>query len=855
MKGVNFVFNRLLLTAIGSTSIAFIPQAIADCISVPANSFNYTCSGTVASTEVLMGDQSIHVHIDNTYQNNTTDERGLILESITGSTGNLVVIQDENSVISANDIGILAGSSGPGIASVTTSGVISGKNGVGLQLDAVSHATGLQIEQKAGSITGYKNGIYAVNWASGSSSVISAGNITATGEKALAALYVENANSNTTSLSIQQKAGLILANSSSTAIFAYNHGSGSTVVDISGTVQGGVGIYTATSIAGKETMITIYDGGIVSGTSGPAILDDLGNATVTLKGGSQVSGSILLGSGSDTLNIDQGANVSGLTVIDGGSADGTTSTSDTDTDTLNINQSLTGSSSSTGQAGDISIVNWEAINIGTKSNAALSLSGDLTANDVTVDTYGTLNLASGVTDANVNSNVTNRGIIDLSASSAAGSTLTINGDYTGDNGQLILNSVLSDDNSATDKLVINGNASGTTYVSVNNLGGSGAQTVEGIELIDVTGTSSRDAFVQQGRIVAGSYEYYLGQGTASGSDSNSWYLTSKYIDNSQATIRPEAGSYLANLVAANSLFNLRLHDRLGETQYTDLLSGEQKVTSMWLRYQYGNQTFNAGQHQLNNKAHWNIVQLGGDVAQWTTNNRNRLHVGFMWGYGRSSSKSDSQLSGYRSKGTIDGYSAGVYGTWYDNDADKSGLYIDSWLLWKDFDASVNGQELSQESYHINGLTASLESGYHLKLGQTAAYSYWLQPKGQLTWMNVDADEHREANGTHVTSKANNWQSRLGLRATMSSSDMVNQRTHQAGQLFIEANWLYNSRPFAISMDGEQIQQDGARNIGEIKAGLEGNIAKQTNVWFNLAYQYGDQHYRSSALMLGLKYSF
>lgn len=854
MKCVNFVFNRLFLIAVGSTSIAFIPQAVANCVSVPANSFNYVCSGVMSSTEVLMSDQSLNVYIDSSYQNNTIDERGLILETVVGSSGNLTVVQEENSVIHASDIGVMASSSGPGVASVTTAGSISGEKGIGLQVDITGDATGLYIEQKSGSITGYKNGIYAVNWASGKSTMISSGNITATSDGALAALYIENANSNGTDLIVEQKAGIISAGPSSTAVLAYNHGTGSTIVDISGTVIGGVGINTATGIAGKETIITIHDGGVVSGTSGTAIKDDSGNATVTLKDGAKVIGSIVLGGGSDTLNIDQGADVSGLTVLDGGSADGTSSRTDTDTDTLNINQSLTGSSGSIGESGNIAIINWEAINIGTKSNAAFSLSGELTANDVTVDTYGTLNLASGVTDANINSNVTNRGIIDLSASSTAGSTLTINGDYTGDKGQLILNSVLSDDNSATDKLVINGNASGTTYVSVNNLGGSGAQTVEGIKVIDVTGTSSTDAFVQQGRIVAGSYEYYLGHGTASGTDSNSWYLTSKYIDNSEATIRPEAGSYLANLVAANSLFNLRLHDRLGETQYTDLLNGEQKVTSMWLRYQYGNQKFNAG-HQLNNKAHWNIVQLGGDIAQWTTNNRNRLHFGIMWGYGRSSSDSDSQLSGYRSTGTIDGYSAGVYGTWYDNDADKSGLYIDSWLLWKDFDASVNGQELNQESYNLRGLTASLESGYNIKLGQTAAYSYWLQPKGQLTWMNVDADEHREANGTHVTGKGNNWQTRFGLRATMSSSDTVNQRTHQAGQLFIEANWLYNTKPFAISMDGQQIQQDGAHNIGEIKAGLEGNIAKQTNVWFNLAYQYSDHHYSNSAVMLGLKYSF
>lgn len=31
------------------------------------------------------------------------------------------------------------------------------------------------------------------------------------------------------------------------------------------------------------------------------------------------------------------------------------------------------------------------------------------------------------------------------------------------------------------------------------------------------------------------------------------------------------------------MFITRLHDRLGETQYTDALTGEQRVTSLWMR--------------------------------------------------------------------------------------------------------------------------------------------------------------------------------------------------------------------------------------------------------------------------------
>lgn len=64
-------------------------------------------------------------------------------------------------------------------------------------------------------------------------------------------------------------------------------------------------------------------------------------------------------------------------------------------------------------------------------------------------------------------------------------TLTINEDFTGNGGKLVFNTVLNDDASETDKLKVLGNTAGNAFVAVNNIGGTGAQTVEGIEIIEV----------------------------------------------------------------------------------------------------------------------------------------------------------------------------------------------------------------------------------------------------------------------------------------------------------------------------------------------------------------------------------
>lgn len=55
-------------------------------------------------------------------------------------------------------------------------------------------------------------------------------------------------------------------------------------------------------------------------------------------------------------------------------------------------------------------------------------------------------------------------------------------------------------------------------------------------------------------------------GNASSGDSAG---TSKYV------LRPEAGSYIANLIAANAMSNLMLQKRSGETQYTAVVTGEE----------------------------------------------------------------------------------------------------------------------------------------------------------------------------------------------------------------------------------------------------------------------------------------
>lgn len=512
------------------------------------------------------------------------------------------------------------------------------------------------------------------------------------------------------------------------------------------------------------------------------------------------------------------------------------------------------------------ILNSKQINIA--SDGILSGFGGTQGN---ISNHGLLLLGNGTVSPaqtfTVGGNLTNSGQINLGTTTqkTAGNQLIVNGNYHGDGGLLHFNTVLGNDDSVTNKLTVKGDTTGTSRVRVSNAGGTGAQTLDGIELIHINGNSSGE-FYQEGRITAGAYDYSLIRGQ--GNKGNNWYLTSHKTNphpeqkpNPEPDLRPEGGSYTANLTAANTLFNTRLHDRLGETQYIDVLTGEKHVTSMWMRQTGRHNNWRDSSSQLKSQSNRYIIQLGGDVAQWSSNGFDRWHLGIMAGYGHENNHTSSSVTGYSSKGSVNGYSVGTYATWYANDTKHNGLYIDSWLQYNWFNNNVNGESLTSESYRSSGLTTSIETGYTYKLTESAnrdgAYNEWfIQPQAQIILMNVKTDNHQESNGTRVEGKGDgNIQTRLGIKSYLKGHSRMDDGKNREFQPFIEANWIHNTRNFSTEMDGVNITQEGAQNIGEIRVGIEGQINPQLNLWGNVGVQVGNNGYNDSAAMLGIKYNF
>lgn len=492
-----------------------------------------------------------------------------------------------------------------------------------------------------------------------------------------------------------------------------------------------------------------------------------------------------------------------------------------------------------------------------------------------INNAGLFVAGSGTTGSfTVGGDLTNRGAVSLGhVGQSAGNQLVVEGNYHGNDGLISFDTVLGDDNSATDKLIVKGDTTGSTKVSITNAGGRGAQTLEGIELIHVDGRSDGE-FSQRGRITAGAYDYSLVRGQ--GTNNSHWYLTSQLISSenpgqpekpenpvypTEHTLRPEGGTYAANHVAVNTMFNTQLHDRPGETQYQDVLTGETKVTSMWTRQVGGHQSWYDGSGQLHTQSNRYVVQLGGDIAQGSTNGLDSWRLGIMAGYGHDNNQTRSSATGYTSRGSVNGYSTGIYATWYADKSSHRGLYVDGWAQYGWFDNHVKGEGLASESYSSKGLTASVETGYTYKISEFpgskgTANEWYIQPQAQITWMGVKSDKHQEANGTYVDMNGNgNIQTRLGARTYLKSFNKMDEGKGREFQPFIEANWIHNTRSFTTKMDGVNVNQEGARNLGEFKLGLEGHISPHLNVWGNIGVQIGGKGYADSTATLGLKYSF
>ncbi|EEI1521461.1 fibronectin-binding autotransporter adhesin ShdA [Salmonella enterica] len=464
-----------------------------------------------------------------------------------------------------------------------------------------------------------------------------------------------------------------------------------------------------------------------------------------------------------------------------------------------------------------------------------------------------------------------------STSSTPGNTLYVDGNYTGNGGSLYLNTVLGDDDSATDKLVITGDASGTTDLYINGIG-DGAQTTNGIEVVDVGGVSTSDAFELKNEVNASLYTYRLYWNESD----NDWYLASKAQsddddsggDDSDVTpsdggddggnvtppddggdggdvapqYRADIGAYMGNQWMARNLQMQTLYDREG-SQYRNADG------SVWARFKAGKAESEAVSGNIDMDSNYSQFQLGGDILAWG-NGQQSVTVGVMASYINADTDSTGNRgadgSQFTSSGNVDGYNLGVYATWFADAQTHSGAYVDSWYQYGFYNNSVESGDAGSESYDSTANAVSLETGYRYDIALSNGNTVSLTPQAQVVWQNYSADSVKDNYGTRIDGQdGDSWTTRLGLRV----DGKLYKGSRTVIQPFAEANWLHTSDDVSVSFDDATVKQDLPANRAELKVGLQADIDKQWSVRAQVAGQTGSNDFGDLNGSLNLRYNW
>ncbi|MDQ0134220.1 fibronectin-binding autotransporter adhesin [Neorhizobium galegae] len=442
----------------------------------------------------------------------------------------------------------------------------------------------------------------------------------------------------------------------------------------------------------------------------------------------------------------------------------------------------------------------------TVSGGRLAVNGSITS---PVTTSGAGNLGGTGT---IFGDVTNGGVV---APGNSIGTLTIAGNYTGTGGTLEVEAVLGGDASPTDLLVVTGNTAGTTNVTVINLGGGGAQTVEGIKIVDVGGTSAGTfsllgnyVFEGDQAVVGGAYAYRLYQGGVSTPADGDWYLRSTLLNPAGVGIGmvyapsvPLYETYAGVLQTLNEFGTLR--QRSSGRAIDNRQAENDPTKAIWTR-------IDSTHAHLNPRTSTTGTEY--DVDTWTMQAGvdGMLHEGrsgaLVGGLSFHFDTASADISSRFGKGSIDTTGYGFDGTltWYGN----SGFYVDTQAAVTWYDSNLNSGTLQSTLADGNdgfGYGLSVEAGQ--KIALTRQWS--LTPQAQLAYSSVRFDDFTDAYGTAVSlDDADSLTGRLGVSADYDSDWKDAAGRISRSKFYGIANLYYDF------LDGSNVDVSGIKVVSD-----------------------------------------
>ena len=494
----------------------------------------------------------------------------------TGGAGGIALTQSAGGkAIKGTASAIIASNTGGGAIAIDVNGAVTGAGGDGIR--AVTDASGAGITITAASVAGEATGIRVGAAGSGRVSISASGVVAGADD----------------------------------GIFVDRDGSGATSIAVSSAVTGGSGTNVAairTDVSsGSDVTVLLGSGASVGEGEANAILGSAGDTAVTVNAGAAIAGKVKLGAGSDALTFAGGA-FSAVTEMDGGDGSGDTLTFRAGSGSLHatvVSEGLKGWESVVVESGATVSGNIKladdsgnlTLDGATLGNSTLLEGGGGSANALTLrNMSGSVNRANltgwetigiaagssitfGTSSVSVDTlSVSAGGTLDAGNDSDTTDALTISGNFSG-GGAVALNVNFAPGSIANDTLTINGNATGTTTLSIGRIAETGsipfANRVLAITgVIAVTGTVSANAFVAGGDVIFGPIGYRLKFNQGSGGTASTFDLERYYTNECEAVVgRP--GAFTCS--GANQIGESQSLSASGATALSVTLNAETEV--------------------------------------------------------------------------------------------------------------------------------------------------------------------------------------------------------------------------------------------------------------------------------------
>lgn len=825
--------------------------------------------------------------------------------NITGFEKGIFVNEDSSAIsISNTETGIIKGNTGL----ATDAGIVIDNNGsiIGTSEDGIKLSGGGTKIINTGTIQGDQNGINVTDTAK--ADIINNGSI---GGGKTAIMFASN-KYNTLTLNTGSNLSGDVISTLSTGNTLTLVGTGTEDSNFIGLNEGDG--FASVKMNGEDWALT---GNVDIIGAGDSLQVNSGNltlaGTVSNAGNTLVANeaTLQLGNGEGMANLSGGLTNNGTVIFNQGgnftfstdmTGSGNVEKVDANTLTLTGNNSYTGDT--TLRNGTTLVAAGATLGV-ENSNATLTVqngakfaTAGTVYNNITILSGGTLaawNAIEGnatLRDAGIdtiNGNVTNSGTLLLSAADhSVGNDFTINGDYTGAEGsQIVLNSELGTDTAPTDHLTITGSSFGQSGVTVSNMGGLGAQTVNGMEIVSVAGSSEAQLTLAK-PVVAGAYEYSLYQH----SDGN-WYLESKATppvdptddtddgdntdnggntddggntdnggnsDNGSNTddggnsggtdngdggdnsdngggntpapevMAPEVGAYLGNYLAAQSMF---LHKRDDRDQLT-FRNEDDLNTWMYVKGRYHEN--DAGGDKVSYDTTTTVLQVGSDFLSKPMDS-GILRAGGMFGAGQAKTHSDAKHNVRDAQGKVDGFNVGLYATWQEDQKLRLGSYIDTWAAYSWYNNKVTSNR-NDEDYNSEGFAASVEVGHAWVIPSENERTWKIEPQAQVIYSYLDQENHTDRDGVRVTTLDNDSVfGRLGVK-----SSYFQQKDVTAWQPYVAVNWLKGAGQNDLAFNDETVSNNTPEDRSQVELGITGNLNETTTISLRASGEWGENNY-------------